>query len=300
MVTAKDWISALRPRTLPLSMAGILVGSGIALHQGFWNWNIFIWAMITTLLFQLTSNLANDLGDGEKGTDNDSRVGPTRAIQSGKISAKQMRFAVILFSIFSLISSAILIFYGTQQMPTSMMYFYAGLAILCIIASITYTVGKKAYGYNGMGDIMVFVFFGIVSVFGVYSLFSKQVDWSILLSAISIGLLSTAVLNLNNMRDIENDKASNKRTLVVMMGSDMAKLYHLFLVVFGIACFAYFLFELRKPILLISLLPAIILGLHIQTVLKIRSVKQFDPELKKVALSTFGMALLFIILVAIV
>lgn len=299
MATPKDWISALRPRTLPLSMAGILVGSGVALYQGFWNWNIFIWAMLTTILFQLTSNLANDLGDGEKGTDNDNRVGPTRAIQSGKISPKQMRFAVILFSALSLISSAILIFFGTQKMPSSMMYFYAGLAILCVLAAITYTVGKRAYGYNGMGDVMVFIFFGIVSVFGVYSLFSKQVDWSILPAAISVGLLSTAVLNLNNMRDIENDRASNKRTLVVLMGSDLAKLYHIFLVVLGIASFAFFLLELNNPILLISLLPVIVLGLHIQTVIKIRSVKQFDPELKKVALSTFGMALLFILLVAI-
>lgn len=300
MATAKDWISALRPRTLPLSMAGILIGSGNALHQGFWNWNIFIWSMITTVLFQLTSNLANDLGDGEKGTDNKNRVGPTRAIQSGKISAKQMRFAVILFSVFSLISSAILIYFGTQQMPTSMIYFYAGLAVICIVAAITYTVGKKAYGYNGMGDVMVFIFFGIVSVFGVYSLYSKQIDWSILPASISIGLLSTAVLNLNNMRDIENDKASNKRTLVVMMGSDMAKLYHLFLVGFGVIAFAFFVLELRQLILLISLLPVIILGLHIRTVLKVRSVKQFDPELKKVALSTFGIGFLFIILVAFV
>lgn len=299
MTTTGNWISAMRPRTIPLSMSGILVGTGIAIQEGFWDKNIFIWAMVTTVLFQLTSNLANDLGDGEKGTDNEKRIGPMRGVQSGEISVKQMRFAVLLFSVFSLISSAVLIYFGTKEMPKTMVYFYSVLAIVCVIAAITYTVGKKAYGYNGMGDIMVFLFFGVVSVLGVYSLYSKQINIDIFPAAICVGLLSSAVLNLNNMRDIENDSASNKRTLVVIMGANRAKIYHTFLVVIGVMSFAFFLLKMNQPKLFISLLPVIFLVIHLRKVASIKYAKEFDPELKKVALSTFGISLLFIILTAI-
>lgn len=299
MATTGNWISAMRPRTIPLSMSGILVGTGIAIQEGFWDKNIFIWAMVTTVLFQLTSNLANDLGDGEKGTDNERRIGPMRGVQSGEISVKQMRFAVLLFSVLSLISSAVLISFGTKEMPKTMVYFYSVLAIVCVIAAITYTVGKKAYGYNGMGDIMVFLFFGVVSVLGVYSLYSKQINIDIFPAAICVGLLSSAVLNLNNMRDIENDSASNKRTLVVIMGANRAKIYHTFLVVIGVMSFAFFLLKMNQPKLFISLLPVIFLVIHLRKVASIKYAKEFDPELKKVALSTFGISLLFIILTAI-
>lgn len=299
MATTGNWISAMRPRTIPLSMSGILVGTGIAIQEGFWDKNIFIWAMVTTVLFQLTSNLANDLGDGEKGTDNERRIGPMRGVQSGEISVKQMRFAVLLFSVFSLISSAVLIYFGTKEMPKTMVYFYSVLAIVCVIAAITYTVGKKAYGYNGMGDIMVFLFFGVVSVLGVYSLYSKQINIDIFPAAICVGLLSSAVLNLNNMRDIENDSASNKRTLVVIMGANRAKIYHTFLVVIGVMSFAFFLLKMNQSKLFISLLPVIFLVIHLRKVASIKYAKEFDPELKKVALSTFGISLLFIILTAI-
>lgn len=299
MATTGNWISAMRPRTIPLSMSGILVGTGIAIQEGFWDKNIFIWAMVTTVLFQLTSNLANDLGDGEKGTDNEKRIGPMRGVQSGEISVKQMRFAVLLFSVLSLISSAVLIYFGTKEMPKTMVYFYSVLAIVCVIAAITYTVGKKAYGYNGMGDIMVFLFFGVVSVLGVYSLYSKQINIDIFPAAICVGLLSSAVLNLNNMRDIENDSASNKRTLVVIMGANRAKIYHTFLVVIGVMSFAFFLLKMNQSKLFISLLPVIFLVIHLRKVASIKYAKEFDPELKKVALSTFGISLLFIILTAI-
>lgn len=299
MATTGNWISAMRPRTIPLSMSGILVGTGIAIQEGFWDKNIFIWAMVTTVLFQLTSNLANDLGDGEKGTDNERRIGPMRGVQSGEISVKQMRFAVLLFSVLSLISSAVLIYFGTKEMPKTMVYFYSVLAIVCVIAAITYTVGKKAYGYNGMGDIMVFLFFGVVSVLGVYSLYSKQINIDIFPAAICVGLLSSAVLNLNNMRDIENDSASNKRTLVVIMGANRAKIYHTFLVVIGVMSFAFFLLKMNQSKLFISLLPVIFLVIHLRKVASIKYAKEFDPELKKVALSTFGISLLFIILTAI-
>lgn len=292
MTKSQAWIKALRLRTLPLSLSGIIIGSAIAKYNGFWDWNIFLLSLLTTVLFQIVSNLANDLGDSIKGTDNKDRVGPMRSVQSGLISKNEMRNAVILTSIVSLLSAGTLIYIGTTNLPISILWFYCGLAVACIIAAITYTMGKKAYGYYGLGDIMVFLFFGLVSVLGVYPLYAKSLDWVILLPACSIGLLSAAVLNLNNMRDRSNDAKSGKNTLVVKIGADWAKLYHTLLVLGGIICHVMFLVTINHPIAFIGLLPGIILMLHLQKVMKTKNPKDFDPELKKVALSTFGIAVL--------
>jgi 1,4-dihydroxy-2-naphthoate octaprenyltransferase len=292
MSKSKAWISAFRLRTLPLSLSGIILGSGIAAYNGFWNSGIFAFSMITTVLFQILSNLANDLGDAQKGTDNEHRVGPERAVQSGKISANEMKGAVILFSLLSAASAAWLIYIGTQDMSIEVLYAYGVLAIFCILAAITYTVGKKAYGYHGLGDLMVFIFFGLVSVLGVYSLYAKTFDWLNLLPAITIGLLSAAVLNLNNMRDLLNDRNSGKITLAVRMGSNMSKLYHSFLIMGSFVAMVYFLVEIKKELAFIGLLPYLVLFLHVRKVMATRDPKEFDPELKKVALLTFAIALL--------
>lgn len=292
MTKSQAWIKALRLRTLPLSLSGIIIGSAIAKYNGFWDWNIFLLSLVTTVLFQIVSNLANDLGDSIKGTDNKDRVGPMRSVQSGLISKNEMRNAVVITSIVSLLSAGTLIYIGTTNLPISILWFYCGLAVACIIAAITYTMGKKAYGYYGLGDIMVFLFFGLVSVLGVYPLYAKSLDWIILLPACSIGLLSAAVLNLNNMRDRSNDAKSGKNTLVVKIGADWAKLYHTLLVLGGIICHVMFLVTINHPIAFIGLLPGIILMLHLQKVMKTKNPKDFDPELKKVALSTFGIAVL--------
>jgi 1,4-dihydroxy-2-naphthoate octaprenyltransferase len=292
MTKSQAWIKALRLRTLPLSLSGIIIGSAIAKYNGFWDWSIFLLSLLTTVLFQIVSNLANDLGDSVKGTDNKDRVGPMRSVQSGLISKNEMRNAVVITSIVSLLSAGTLIYLGTTNLPISILWFYIGLAVACIFAAITYTIGKKAYGYYGLGDIMVFLFFGIVSVLGVYPLYAKSIDWIILLPACSIGLLSAAVLNLNNMRDRTNDAKSGKNTLVVKIGPDWAKLYHAFLVLGGVICQLLFLVNLNHSLAFIGLLPAIILILHLQKVMKTKNPKDFDPELKKVALSTFGIAVL--------
>lgn len=296
MTKNKAWLEAIRLRTLPLSLAGILMGSGIAFFNGFVDWIIFTLAMITTILFQILSNLANDLGDGMKGTDNKERIGPMRAIQSGLISQKEMKLAVILTGIFCIISSASLIYVGSQNMPFQTILFYGILAILCVIAAITYTVGKRAYGYNTLGDVMVFIFFGCVSVLGVYSLYSKQFDWLNILPAIAIGLLSAAVLNLNNMRDFASDKNAGKNTLVVKIGPNFAKMYHVLIIFIAIVSHFYFLTFFQQPIVYLSLLPTITLLIHTQKVMKTKFAKDFDPELKKVALSTFAIAFIFFLL----
>jgi 1,4-dihydroxy-2-naphthoate octaprenyltransferase len=292
MTKKQAWLEAFRLRTLPLSLAGIIVGSGYAYYTNHWDTTIFVFAMITTVLFQILSNLANDLGDSLKGTDNEQRVGPMRAVQSGQITKKQMKIAVTITSILSFSSAAILIKLGSKNLSTEFILFYFVLALLCILAAITYTIGKKAYGYLGLGDLMVLFFFGFVSVLGVYPLYAKSIDLILILPAFSIGLLSTAVLNLNNMRDIENDRTSNKNTLVVKIGSKNAKTYHSLLIIAAFWSQFSFILLTEKLILLISLIPFILLFNHLKTVRNNQEPRLLDPELKKVALSTFFMAIL--------
>ena len=292
MTKKQAWLEAFRLRTLPLSLAGIIVGSGYAYYTNHWDTTIFVFAMITTVLFQILSNLANDLGDSLKGTDNEKRVGPMRAVQSGQISKNQMKIAVTVTSLLSFSSAAILIKLGSKYLSNEFIVFYFVLALLCILAAITYTIGKKAYGYLGLGDLMVLFFFGFVSVLGVYPLYAKSIELILILPAFSIGLLSTAVLNLNNMRDIENDRTSYKNTLVVKIGSKNAKTYHSFLIIAAFWSQFSFILLTEKLILLISLIPFVLLFFHLKTVRNNQEPRLLDPELKKVALSTFFMAIL--------
>lgn len=297
MTKIKSWIQAMRLRTLPLSVSGIIAGSGMAALLEKWNPLIFGLAMLTTIGFQVLSNLANDLGDGEKGTDNKNRVGPKRAIQSGSISVKEMKIGIIVCTLISLVSAALLIYVSAPNLTQKLLLFYAVLAVLCVIAAITYTVGKNAYGYKGLGDLMVFIFFGLVSVLGVFSLYGITFEWLVLFPALSIGFWSVAVLNLNNLRDHENDAMSGKTTIVVKMGFQKGKYYHAFLILGGVI--NWFLSILifsnltYNYFLLIALIPAISLLFHLQKVYKTSIPKNLDPELKKVALMTFFATVLF-------
>lgn len=297
MSNIKHWVSAMRLRTLPLSVSGILVGSAIALASNSWNNWIFGLALSTTVLFQIISNLANDLGDTLKGTDNDDRLGPERTLQAGVITKKAMKIAIVIFSVLSLSSSGTLIYVSIDGMSQTLLLTYIGLAIFCVLAAITYTIGKKAYGYHGLGDLMVLIFFGLVSVLGVYSLYTKTFLIDNLLPAVSIGLLSTAVLNLNNMRDYANDAKSGKNTLVVKMGPNQAKLYHALLIVMALLSMAVFIGRIGEPLLFISLVPGIALVFHLRKVMKTTDPRSFDPELKIVAFSTFGISLLFLLII---
>ncbi|WP_430406621.1 1,4-dihydroxy-2-naphthoate octaprenyltransferase [Fluviicola sp.] len=299
MANSSDWIGALRLRTLPLSISGILVGSFVAVFQGYWNPIIFTLALSTTLLFQILSNLANDLGDSLKGADNSERVGPMRAVQSGSISKDAMRSAVILTSILSFISAGLLIYFGTKNLSPTSVYIYIGLAVASVFAAITYTIGKKAYGYNGLGDLFVFIFFGLVSVIGVYPLFSDTLSWILILPAITIGFLSTAVLNLNNLRDRENDEKVGKRTLVVKLGASNAKKYHYFLIITAFSSWIVFLILTRNWLGFISLIPIILFIKHLLFVAKNTVPRELDSQLKIVALGTFFISILYVISVSI-
>jgi len=296
MTKLKTWVSAARLRTLPLSIAGILVGTAIARLEGYFSLPVFIFAFLTTLGLQVLSNFANDYGDGVKGTDNEDRVGPMRAIQSGIISHNEMKIGMILSSIFSLTMALFLIYsaFGSEKFLFSILFFFLGIA--SIVAAIKYTVGKSAYGYRGLGDVFVFLFFGLVSVLGSHFLYTHSFNFTAILPAVSIGLLSTAVLNLNNMRDQESDAKAQKNTLVVFLGAQQAKQYHYFLIVFAFGCLGIFIFLTQFYLLTWSLLAFIPLFIHLKTVKENTSPVLLDPELKKVALSTFTISLIFLAL----
>lgn len=300
MADFKIWLRAARLRTLPLSLSGIIVGSAIAYADGIFDSSICGLALLTTLFFQVLSNFANDLGDAQKGADNEGRIGPERAIQSGDISIKQMKNAVILTSIFSLISAASLIAVSSSGKGISFWIFYLILAALCVIAAIMYTIGKRAYGYNGLGDVFVFIFFGLVSVIGVYNLYPENIslavfEWKLLFPAVTIGALSMAVLNLNNMRDRENDQKVGKHTLVVKLGKQGAKTYHFFIILSAvISMFIYIiLFQSGNYFFISLILPFLILFIHLKKVRQVDNEREFDPFLKTIALTTFLLSLLF-------
>jgi 1,4-dihydroxy-2-naphthoate octaprenyltransferase len=301
----KHWIQAARLRTLPLSVSGIIVGSMYALAYPtdnvltpteVFNWRIFAYAIVTTLGLQILSNFANDYGDGMKGTDNEDRIGPKRAIQSGVISPQAMKRAIIITAVLTLISAMLLIYYAFRYTNLSYSLFYLILGILAIASAIRYTVGDTAYGYRGFGDAFVFVFFGLVSTMGVNFLYSKQIEFDLFLPAIAIGFLSVGVLNLNNMRDEASDRKSNKNTIVVKIGAAKAKQYHYFLIVMAMVLVVVFAintnFRFDQYLFLLAYIP---LTKHLIKVHKNLEPKLLDPELKKLALSTFALSILLAI-----
>lgn len=286
------WVKAARLRTLPLSFSGIIAGTSIAYQNNSFDINIFIFALLTTLLFQVLSNFANDYGDGVKGTDNDDRIGPKRVLQSGLVSKSKLKLAMILIALLSLISSSVLIYLAFDSWIYIMIFML--LALMSVWAAIAYTVGENSYGYKGLGDLFVFLFFGLLAVLGTVFLYTKELNLDYLLVGLVIGLLSTAVLNLNNMRDIENDKVSGKNTLVVFFELDWAKSYHSFLILIPfLAAITYSVLHYTTYVELIHLLVFIGLLKHLKFVKGVKDPRNFDPELKKVALHTFLWAILF-------
>lgn len=289
-----SWISAARLRTLPLSISGIIVGTTIAVSESVFNIIIFSLALATTLGLQVLSNFANDYGDGVKGTDNEDRVGPKRALQSGLITQKEMLQGIIITAIVTLLFAILLIYvaFGRENLGYALFFFLLGIA--AIAAAIKYTVGKSAYGYRGLGDVFVFIFFGLVAVYGSYFLYAHQWNWLVLLPAFSIGFLSMGVLNLNNMRDRASDEKAGKITLVVKLGAKNAKNYHYALILGAILCLVLFTVLNLESINDFLYLPAFIpLILHLKRVVENENATLLDPELKILALSTFATAVLF-------
>ncbi|KAE9541507.1 1,4-dihydroxy-2-naphthoate polyprenyltransferase [Ursidibacter maritimus] len=252
------WFSTARPKTLPLALASIVVGSALAHWAGAFNGVTTFLALLTTVLLQILSNFANDYGDHLKGSDTAERIGPLRAIQQGAISGEQLKKSLYVVGSLAFLSGVTLIGYSYQTWQDLLVFI--GLGVVAIIAAITYTVGKKPYGYLGLGDISVLIFFGFLAVIGTFYLQAHSLPTIILLPAFGCGLLAVTVLNINNLRDINQDKAAGKNTLIVRIGSQNGRIYHLALLAlavlsylfFAISAFAHwynFLFLLTLPLL---------------------------------------------------
>lgn len=288
----KHWLHAFRLRTLPLAVSSILVGSALAHHHGAFRWPVFLLALLTAVLLQILSNLANDLGDHQHGTDNAGRIGPQRTVQSGAISPPAMKRAMIICGVLAFLSGIALITCSAGLTVTTMVFLLLGLG--AIAAAVKYTYGRDPYGYAGLGDVSVLVFFGFVGVIGTYYLHRGTFEPILLLPGAAFGLLSTGVLNTNNLRDVTNDAASGKRTLVVRIGPSRGRMYQAVLVVGGFLCLLLFtLLNDLHAVQLLFLLTLPVFAIHLRNVLMSTDAAALDPELKRLALGTFFCAIAF-------
>ena len=288
----KSWISAFRLRTLPLALSCVGMGGFLAATAGKFDGLIFFLCCLTTIFLQVLSNLANDYGDSVNGADHAERLGPQRAVQSGKISARQMKHAVIFFVLLCLVSgiSLLLVSFGWNWRT---ILFFFGLGILSILAAISYTVGKRPYGYAGLGDISVLIFFGLIGVMGSLYLFTKEISRMEILPALSCGFFSIAVLNINNIRDIESDRKAGKFSIPVRIGKEKAARYHWFLLLSGLtaaALYTILTFQSYFQFLFLLTLPLFFLnGIAVTK----KPSGELDPYLKQMALSTLLFVVLF-------
>lgn len=295
MSNFKYWIHAARLRTLPLSVAGILVGCSMAFEDIKFSSLIFALALLTALSLQILSNLANDLGDFQNKKDTEERIGPERMVHSGKITPGQMSRGVKLMAVVSIILGFSVIFFGSRALDLTKVIVYVILGFGAVIAALKYTMGKNPYGYSAFGDLFVFIFFGLVSVLGVKFLQTHELSWLDTLPAVSIGLLSAGVLNLNNLRDYESDRKTGKFTLVVGLGVEKARLYHTFIVSSGV--FVLLMYSFLKPnsswedYIYIVTIPWVYM--HLIRVLKFTDPIKLIPELMVLSILTLSISILF-------
>ncbi len=288
----KAWISAFRLKTLPLALSNTIMGSALALHNEGFRLSVFLLAAITTILLQILSNLANDYGDFVNGKDTSERIGPERMVQTGKISPKKMIQAIFIIGILTIISGLWLIIIGTQGIAVKNALIFSALGLGAITAAVKYTVGKNPYGYRGLGDIFVFIFFGLVGVVGTYFLHTQSYTWNLLLPASAIGLLSTGVLNMNNLRDLEADKKAGKKTIAVILGTKNAVYYHFFLVSIAILLSIIFtVFNYKSPWQWLVLFSYPILFFNLKKVFTYKKPIELNSELGKLAMGTLLFAI---------
>ncbi len=292
------WVEAARPRTLPLAVASIMLGNLLAYANGKFDWIVAVLAISTTVALQVLSNFANDFGDSANGIDNLDRKVALRAVQTGIINHQEMKQVVILTACFSFLLGIGLLAYSLQAASWEIWMNFLGLGVACILAAIAYTVGKKPYGYMGLGDLSVFIFFGLVGTMGTYFLQTKSIPFHIAYPAAGCGLLSVAVLNLNNLRDLENDKKSGKFSIPVRIGKAKGFIYQKTLLILGILPFAFYhlmvfqvgLSTTANLLLLLGYYPIIIM---LRELTPNMTPAEIDPYLKKTALRTLLLILLF-------
>jgi len=288
------WINAFRLRTLPLAFSCIIMGSGLAFGDDQFNLTVFVLALITTLFLQILSNLANDYGDFVKGTDNKNRVGPERTLQAGLITKDEMVTAMWIIALLCSVFGVWLIYEGTKGLDLHRAGLFAILGLAAMGAAVKYTMGKNPYGYAGLGDVFVFLFFGWLGVIGSYFLHTHSIDIKIVLPASAIGFFTTAVLNINNMRDHEADAKSGKDTLVVRIGISWAKRYHFMLNFIGV------LFIVLYTVPAINAIWCFLFGFVLfikpaREILRSKDYTSFDPYLKKQAIAIFLFTIIFVV-----
>ena len=294
MTKAIAWLNAFRLRTLPLALSSIMMGGVLAAYYNVFQWKVLVGASVTTLFLQILSNLANDYGDTVHGADHSGRQGPQRMVQSGTIGKKEMRIAIVVFALLSLLSGLFLIYFAFSKVLNlnSLLFFMLGIG--AIAAAIKYTMGKNPYGYRGMGDVFVLLFFGIIGVGGSFYMHSGWLAWPIALPCFTVGMLSVGVLNLNNMRDMDSDCEAGKHTLVVRYGMAWGKRYQYFLLITALSFLLLFVLLSDRFILRFLFAAAFpLFGRHLIVVRKAIASDEFDPELKNLALSTLVLVLLF-------
>ncbi len=292
-MSVKSWISAFRLRTLPLALASIGMGSFLAASRQQFRLDVLLWASLTTIFLQVLSNLANDYGDTVHGADSESRQGPVRAVQSGAISINQIKIAIGVSGALSLLSGLLLL-HISVGLGSTVFYVFLAFGLVSIAAAYFYTAGKNPYGYAGLGDISVLLFFGFLGVLGTYFLHTGYFEWLNMLPALSMGLFATAVLNVNNIRDIESDKEAGKKSIPVRIGRKKAVVYHILLLSIGFsAAIGYMLllpFEYSRLVILPAIIPLII---NAKAVIQKTNSKALDPYLKQMALTSLVFMLLF-------
>jgi 1,4-dihydroxy-2-naphthoate octaprenyltransferase len=282
----KYWIQAARLRTLPLAFSCILLSSSLVfITKRAFSFKILFLTLTTTLLLQILSNFANDYGDAMKNADK-NRKGEQRMVQSGKITKYQMKLAILLLSIITFIIGLLLILVVFQSNFLKIFIFLI-IGISSIIAAIKYTIGDSAYGYKALGDLSVFIFFGIIGVMGSYYLFTSSFHWLTIPGALFTGLISCGVLNLNNLRDYESDQLANKITLVGKLGIKNAKKYHLLLLLSSIVSFVIIVIYSNHLVYYLSLIPISLIIRHIYIFKKETTTEWLDSQLKVLALSCF-------------
>lgn len=282
----------MRLRTLPLALASIAMGTFLAASKGGFVMAIFIMCIVTTLLLQILSNLANDYGDSVHGADNTMRTGPSRLVQSGELSQSSMRTAIIVTAILSLISGLYLLHISNLNQTEYLVFI--GFGLIAIIAAILYTNGKLPYGYKGLGDLSVFVFFGLLAVVGSYYLQTRDLNIQILLPGASLGFFTVAVLNINNIRDIESDLAAGKKSIPARLGRAKAVIYHGIILSAGlISALLYVLLNYTGIWQLSFLLIMPLLIINFRAVKTKTEATLLDPYLKQMAITTLVFVIIY-------
>ena len=288
------WISAFRPRTLPLALASILTGAFLAKSAGQLNGLVVALAALTTILLQVLSNLANDYGDSQNGADSVHREGPQRAVQSGAITPSQMKRGMWICGLLALGSGLALLWVALGAAGLGLFLAFLALGLAAIWAAVNYTAGSNPYGYAGFGDISVFLFFGIVGVCGTYFLQTRTLPLAVLLPAAALGCFATAVLNVNNIRDIKSDVLAGKITIPVRLGPIHARRYHWLLLILGVGCATVFVaLTYHSPWQWLFALATPLFAFNAIQIWQRQESMQIDPLLKQMALSTLVFTLLF-------